>query len=177
MIRAISRTLRRFGRRDAGSATVEFVILFPVFIVLMISGIEAGVLMTRQMMLERGLDITMRALRLDQIPNPTHDKVKAMICQHAVIIPDCENVVQLELSRVDTTTFEMPLGSRQCVDRTGNIAPVITFTAGARSELMMVRACAVFDPMFPATGLGLHLPRDASGGYALIATSGFVNEP
>jgi hypothetical protein len=31
--------------------------------------------------------------------------------------------------------------------------------------------------MFPATGLGVHLPRDASGGYALIATSAFVNEP
>jgi hypothetical protein len=173
----LARTLRRFARRDDGTATVEFVILFPLFIVLMVSGFEAGMLMTRQMMLERGLDLTMRALRLDQIPNPNHDKVKALICKNAMIIPNCEDVVQLELSRVDTTTFAMPLQGNKCVDRTGNIAPVLNFNPGNRSELMMVRACAIFDPMFPATGLGVHLPRDASGGYALIATSAFVNEP
>jgi len=164
-------------RRDEGTATIEFVILFPVFIVIMVSGIEAGMLMTRQMMLERGLDITMRQLRLGAIANPTHDEVRKLICRNARIIPDCERVVQLELREVDTATFAVPLAGNQCIDRTAKIDPVIDFNPGARNELMMVRACAVFDPMFPATGLGADLPKDASGGYRLIATSAFVNEP
>lgn len=177
MTRRLASLLGRFGRRQDGTATIEFVILFPLFIVLMVSGIEAGMLMTRQMMLERGLDVTMRALRLNQIPNPTHAKVKTLICKNAMIIPHCEDVVELELTNVDTTTFVMPLQGNKCVDRTGKIEPVLNFNPGERNQLMMVRACAIFDPMFPATGLGVHLPRDASGGYALIATSGFVNEP
>ncbi|MCR8723675.1 TadE/TadG family type IV pilus assembly protein [Frigidibacter sp. ROC022] len=176
MIGLFFRTLRRF-RREEGTATIEFVILFPVFIVLMISGIEAGVLMTRQMMLERGLDLTMRSLRLGTVANPTHDNVKALICKNSMIIPNCENVVQLELREVDTTAWNVPLEGNNCVDRTAEIDPVINFNPGERNKLMMVRACAVFDPMFPATGLAVHLPRDASGGYRLIATSAFVNEP
>jgi len=177
MIRALQSFLRRFRAADAGTATVEFVILFPVFMILMVSGVEAGMLMTRQMMLERGLDITMRSIRLGAWAAPTHDIVKEEICRRAMIIPNCMDVVQLELREVDTLAWNVPLEGNHCVDRTAEIEPVIAFTSGARNQLMMVRACAVFDPMFPATGLGLHLPKDASGGYRLIATSGFVNEP
>ena len=42
---------------------------------------------------------------------------------------------------------------------------------------MLVRACAIFDPIFPITGMGLNLPLDASGAYQLAASSAFVNEP
>ncbi|MEZ5796378.1 MAG: hypothetical protein R3D63_02055 [Paracoccaceae bacterium] len=42
---------------------------------------------------------------------------------------------------------------------------------------MIVRVCAVQDPFFPTTGLGLQLKADAEGGYQLIAASVFVNEP
>ena len=176
MTRAL-KALRRL-RRDDGTATIEFVILFPLFIILMISGVEAGMLMTRQMMLERGLDLTMRSVRLGTLAEPTHDNVKALICKNAIIIPNCMDVVQLELREVDTLAWNVPLQGNSCVDRTRPMNPaVLNFDPGARNTLMMVRACAVFDPMFPATGLGVHLPKDASGGYRLIATSGFVNEP
>ncbi len=177
MIRFLERAAGRFARRQDGTATIEFVILFPLFIIMMVSGVEAGMLMTRQMMLERGLDLTMRAIRLGTMADPTHDNVRKLICKNAMIIPNCNSVVQLELRPVDTASFDVPLEGNECIDRTDKVAPVINFDPGKRSELMMVRACAVFDPMFPATGLGVHLPKDASGGYRLIATSAFVNEP
>ena len=63
---------------------------------------------------------------------------------------------------------------------TAEIDPLLDpegFHPGQRNKLMMVRACAVFDPWFPGVGLGAQLPKDASGGYRLMATSGFVNEP
>ena len=174
---ALTRLLRRFLRRQDGTATVEFVILFPAFMILMVSGFEAGMLMTRQMMLERGLDLTMRELRLGGIDDPTAEKVKDEVCKNARIIPNCRNVVMLELSPVDKTSWNIPIDGNHCVDRTQDIQPAVTFNPGKPDELLVVRVCAVFNPMFPATGLGAHLPKDASGGYRLMATSAFVNEP
>jgi hypothetical protein len=44
--------------------------------------------------------------------------------------------------------------------------------------MMLIRACTVFDPIFPGTGIGQQLPRDASGeGYLIVSRSAFVNEP
>ena len=50
-LRRLGRFLRRFRRREDGNPTVEFVVVFPVFMILMVSAVESGLLMTRQMML------------------------------------------------------------------------------------------------------------------------------
>ena len=172
--------LAGFRRADRGTATIEFCILFPVFMVLLLSGFEAGMLMTRQLMLERGMDMTMRQLRLGTMAEPSHANVKTEICHRSLIIPDCMKSVQLELREVDTVAWNVPMDGDRCVDRTADLDPLVEpggFSQGERNTLMMVRACAVFDPWFPGVGLGTQLPRDASGGYRLIATSGFMNEP
>ncbi|MFV2034455.1 MAG: TadE/TadG family type IV pilus assembly protein, partial [Halocynthiibacter sp.] len=39
--------LRRFRRGEKGNVTIEFVIIFPVFMIIFLSAFEAGVLMTR----------------------------------------------------------------------------------------------------------------------------------
>ena len=58
-----------------------------------------------------------------------------------------------------------------------DVQPVLEFTSGMDHDVMLVRACAVFDPMFPTTGLGLRLPKDETGAYSLVASSAFVVEP
>jgi Flp pilus assembly protein TadG len=173
----LMKRLGRFGRTERGSATVEFVILFPAFMTILLSGIETSVLMTRQLMLERSLDMVMREIRIGTMTKPTHDEVKQELCKRALVIPHCMSAVMLEMRTVDTTTWNVPLDGKSCVDRTEEVNVPQNFVPGQRNNLMMVRACAVFDPWFPTSGLGAQLPRDASGGYRLIATSGFVNEP
>lgn len=42
---------------------------------------------------------------------------------------------------------------------------------------MLVRVCALFEPFFPTTGLGMMMRYNARGDYALVATTAFVNEP
>ena len=42
---------------------------------------------------------------------------------------------------------------------------------------MLIRACAIVDPMFPMTGLGLSLTKDETGGVQLVTVSAFVAEP
>lgn len=169
--------LRRLRKREDGNATVEFVILFPMFMIIFVSAFESGLLMVRQVMLERALDLSVRGLRLGTWTPPTHDDLKRNICNLAGIIPDCMNSILVELQPVDKTTWQPLNVNAQCVDRDSTIAPVLNVNAGTDNELMLVRVCAVFDPIFPTTGLGMQLGKDATGAYALVATSAFVNEP
>jgi len=164
-------------RREDGNATIEFVLLFPAFMTLFLVVFETGLLLTRGVMLDRGVDIAMRELRLGTLNPMTHDGLKAKICQHSVIIPDCADSVLVELRPVSTTTWEPLAGSATCVDRTEDVQPVLDFETGASNEMMLVRVCAVFDPFFPTTGLAAQMKLDDSGAYALVTTSAYVNEP
>ena len=166
------------GRKsDAGNATVEFVVVFPVIMMIFFQSFEAGWLMVRYTMLDRSLDITVRDLRLGHFVNPTADTLRTNICSLALGIQDCQNALMVELVPVDTTSWNLPSPNATCVNRGATIQPVTTVTQGTGDEMMIIRACAIVDPLFPGTGLGLDLPKDASGGFALVATSAFVNEP
>ena len=68
MSRLVRNSLRRrlawLRGCEEGSATVEFVIIFPAIMMLLLMSVEVGVMMARGMMLDRGIDVSMRTLRL-----------------------------------------------------------------------------------------------------------------
>ncbi len=177
VLRAAGRALRRGARREDGSSTIEFVFYFPLFFAVLASSIEAGIFMSRQVMLERAVDISLRSLRLGTMEDPSANALRDAICDETVIIRNCREVLLLELRRIDTTTWDGLETPASCIDRNEEIQPVTQFTPGTDNELMMVRACVVVDPIIPTSGLAMALPRDASGGYRLLASSVFVNEP
>ena len=166
-----------FRREERGASTIEFVIWFPFFFVLVCSSLESGLMMTRHVMLERGLDMTVRGLRLGFWAAPTHDDIKRAICDGAVIIPNCSDSLSVELLPVSTDTWVLPAGVVSCTDQSADVQPVTQLVPGISNELMMVRVCSKFSPFFPATGLGMNLPKDGAGAYALVSASAFVNEP
>ncbi|OYX45415.1 MAG: pilus assembly protein TadE [Rhodobacterales bacterium 32-67-9] len=165
------------AREEDGTATIPFIMFLPFFLLLLMSTLESGMLMVRHVMLERGLDMTVRDLRLGIWNNPTHEEVKRAVCNRAGVIPDCMNVLLVELRPVSTTTWEPLSAGPVCVDRAEPIKPVTTFDSGVGDEMMLIRACAKFDPIFPTSGLGFQLPKDNTGAYALVSTTAFVNEP
>jgi len=175
MFRKLSSKLRRLRRDKSGAASVEFVLVAPVYLAIMFSMFEAGWLMTQSMMLERALDITVRDLRLGVQTDVSHDNFKTIICDNASIIKDCEANVLLEMVPINSAA-DVPT-TTICRDRSSNVDPVVSFSTGARSEIMYLRACVVIDPLIPGMGLGLHLPLDETGGFALVSYSAFVNEP
>lgn len=181
MRRALAR-LRRLLRAEDGTATIEMVILFPAFVLVIVNAIEASILMTRATLLDRGLDLAVRELRLNTEAPPSFDGFRALVCEGAALIPDCLDALQVELRPVSTATWALMEAPARCVDREEEIAPLTEdnpdhYRAGAANELMMVRACLVIDPLFPSYGLGALLPKDDTGGYRLIAVSAYVQEP
>lgn len=167
----------RACREEEGTATIPFVIFFPFFILLVLSSLELGMMMVRHVMLERALDLSVRGLRLGIWTPPTHDELKKVICAQAGIIPDCLNALMVELRPVDKSTWSPLSNSPTCVDRAAAIQPKVEFNPGVGDDMMLIRACAKVDPLFPSSGAGWALPKDATGAYSLISATAFVNEP
>jgi hypothetical protein len=175
MTRRIRQILRRL-RDDTGAATIEFVILFPVIFALFVSAMDAGILMTRQVLLERAVDIVVRDIRLGRATGD-HAAMRREICANTVMMPNCNDILLIEMRPISMQTWGPLDAPTACIDRAEDVEPVTTFTAGAPNQLTIIRVCARFDPLFPQTPLGLNLPGDGQGGYALATASAFVTEP
>ncbi|WP_237684730.1 TadE/TadG family type IV pilus assembly protein [Szabonella alba] len=168
---------RRIWRDRRGVASLEFVLVLPVLLLIFMSAFEAGLLMTRFIMLERSLDMTMRELRLGQFTNPDADLIKSEVCRGSVILKDCMTNIHVEMQPVSTVTWAFPNTRTGCVNREEEINPPNNFNPGQPHQIMLVRVCVAQDAMFPTTGIGLRLPKDSGGAYGLVASSAFVNEP
>ena len=177
LCRQAIRRLHRFRRAQDGTATIEFVMLFTPIILLMMSGAEAGLLNLRHVMLERGLDIAVRQVRLGPKTPPDHEALKKMVCDNAYLIPDCMNALAIEMSRVSKQSWNLLDATPVCRDRSEEIKPMTRYLPGAPSDLMIVRACVKAQPIFPAAALGGIMQKDAYGDYAFVSVSAFVNEP
>ena len=169
--------LRKLGLSESGAASVEFVIVFPFFLGVFLSGYEVAIMNTRAVMVERAMDIAVRKIRLSSGATLNYDTILADICNDAFLIPDCMNTMKIELTAVDTNSWSGMGSSADCIKRDSDIQPVVKFSNGLENELMLIRICAVVDPVFPGIGVGRTMPKDSSGGYQIIATSAFVNEP
>ena len=174
-------TIRRFRRAERGNVTVEFALVFPVFIMILTSSIEMGVITIRQTLLERGLDIAMREVRVGTGANYTHDQVGAMICDGAAIFEYCEQNLRLEMVPNDPRNYTRLPNTVDCAQHStgGNevLNPVRNFAAGQSNELVIVRACMLYDPIFPTSQLALERTTDQNGKSALVAVSAFTQEP
>ena len=182
--------LRRFSKSETGSATIEFVLWFPLFWAAFMWSFEQGMYLVRQVGLERAIDLAVRDVRLgafDDLIDPSlseaqqtallHDAVKDRVCDFAFLIARCQENVKLEMQQVDPRNWSMLGGAVDCVDRSDSGRPVSQFRPGQSNDLMVLRACALIDPYFPTSGLGAQLTKVSGGAYALVAVSSFAIEP
>lgn len=173
----VMKRLARALRREDGTSTVEFVLCIPAFMMIFMMSFESGMFMTRSVLLDRAVDLTIRDLRLGHIVNPTSESIKAAICDKTVILPTCESSIMLELVPISQTTWAMPATEVTCIDRDEEIQPLVTMDVGSNNEIMLVRVCVLVDALFPMTGLGEKLVMGPHGEIGMIAVSAFVNEP
>lgn len=183
-----------FCADDRGVVTVEFVIVFPVFFGFFLMTVESGMFQVRQVVLDRGVDMAIRDIRIGRITNPAPNAavptafralVLNRICEAAAILPNCLEQTQLEMIRLDPRDWDdadIPTDV-ECIDRSVLVQPSITFTSGASNELVYLRACIRIDPFFPTTGLGKAIVDGTAGNAAaggsvgLVSTGFFAVEP
>ncbi|WP_324753706.1 pilus assembly protein [Roseovarius sp. Pro17] len=191
LIHRTRRALARLTHREDGNASVEFMVIMPLYMALLIMSLELSFITLRHTMLERGLDIAVRDIRLGTgkfTPTPGndddgtatqayHDTIKKRICDEAYVINDCENNLKLEMIRSDMRNLTTLGGQVECTDKEEEGAATFNFTPGQQNDLMFLRACAKYDPIFPTWQLARALEKDASGQIAIVSMSAFVMEP
>ncbi|WFE74300.1 TadE/TadG family type IV pilus assembly protein [Roseinatronobacter sp. S2] len=172
--------LYRFRHNDDGAATVEFVILFPLILAMMLGAIDLGITMVRQVMLDRAVDITVRDVRLGKIGTNSADRMSDLICANSMMLPNCASNITVEMMPVNTSDFSGLDGPFPCIDDQQQITPAVTFDPGAgggAQELMLLRICVVAEPFLRVTGLFSGLDINPDGQLVLTSRSAFVNEP
>lgn len=171
---------RLWGRakREDGNATIEFVILFPLFVTILVSSVEIGFITFRHTMLERAVDLTVRDIRLGTGSAPQYEDIRNAICDRASVIPDCRDNMKIEMIRMDLRAWTPPPADYDCVNHAEEVQPVRSFVNGMQNEMMLLRICAMFEPLFPLGGLGRDLKKSSDTGFtAMISATAFVQEP
>ncbi|PJI92463.1 hypothetical protein BC777_1314 [Yoonia maricola] len=179
--------LHQFWNDQKGTSSIEIVLVFPIFFGFFLMTYESGILSARQVMLEHGVDVTVRQVRIGIIaeadPDDMRDELRTKICKNAGILPDCERQLELEMIQRDPTVDWVPLDDEiACVDRSDiDRDSDTTIDETANNELIFLRACIRIDPFLPSSNLGKALVEGnddvAGASYALFATSAFVVEP
>ncbi len=177
MIRRLGKSLRRFKHAEEGSMVIPFALWLPLFIMIIVSGMELGTLTMRHTAMERALDQTVREVRLGTGTGYTHDSLKQEICRKAAILPDCMSNLKLEMVTLNIRNWRNPSSDIDCVDTALQVNPATTFEYGLDNDLMLLRACFKYKPISPAGGLGSSLNKDTHGFTAIVSTSAFVQEP
>lgn len=178
----LRRALARFARREDGGAMVELVIVMPVIMLIFTVAFESGMYMTRQIMLERAVDMTVRDLRLGRFagvaPANMHEALKVSMCDRAPFLQNCDETIRIELTPVSTQTWVLPAQTNQsCFDRDQEVNPSLLPRPGVANDLMLVRVCVIQDSIFPGSPFSQSIKSDDQGGYRLVSINGFVNEP
>ena len=156
---------------------IEFAILAPLFLAVLFSTFEVGFLIVKTNLLDRALDMTIRQIRVGQTNAPSSQSdMKSRICSFLYVVPSCTSVLTVEMTKV-TSAADFPSTRAVCIDRGATIAPVVTFTAGSRAEIMFVRACLVTDALTPYIGIALNFGKDSKGSYSIVSTAAYMNEP
>ena len=170
--------LRRCLHREDGNATIEFVILFPIFVGLLVSSVEIGIVTMRHTMLDRAVDLTVRDIRMSTGMAPQYAQVRDTICNRAQVIPDCQNNLKVEMIRMNLRAWTPPPAEFDCVNHAEEVQPVRNFQNGTSNEMILIRVCALYKPIFPMAGLGRALSNSTPSGHAaMLSATAFVQEP
>ncbi|MEW2917268.1 TadE/TadG family type IV pilus assembly protein [Ruegeria sp. ANG10] len=167
----------RIKRSEDGNITVEFVILFPLYMFFILGVIEYAMVSIQQAMLDRSMDLVVRDIRLGiNLEDTQHDTIKDAICDNMVVMQGCSNNLLLEMIVQDPYSGVNLPEEATCVDREEEVQPVTEFQSGGSNALMILRACAKIDPILPTTAMGRAVSGD-DGLVTLTSLTTFVQEP
>lgn len=180
---------RSFLADERGTATIEFVLLAPIVLMIFFASFESSLYMIRSVMLERSVDIVVRDIRLGNLDNLNHRLLKRRICETSALVSSvdaCVDKMRIWMQPINTATFDMVLPQRNCMDKSANIDPLVDppateFAYGTDNDIMLLHICLLEDPLFPTTIVGAALVAADDNGndenYGVVVTSVFVNEP
>lgn len=172
------RALSKLFKREDGSVTVEFVVLFPLVFATLLTGVDLTIQMTRQLFLDRALDLAVRDVRLGRVPAGGFEGFRNLICFHSALNPSCESTLTIEMRPMTAAGFATLDPRALCVNREEELRPVLDFNPGSGGqELMLIRVCAVNNPFITTNAWVFGSPRGPNDDFMSASIAVIVNEP
>lgn len=188
---------RGFLRREDGAVTIPALLWIVFFVMFMFSGIEFGVMLIKQTLLDRATEATARIIRLAQQPKVTEATLRASVCDQAGFFGDnCFQRISVETFVVDQTNWTSSIDSHplRCEDFSDMTKPHPTanLEGALPNQIVLMRVCLREKPMllfgdihiggepmnvFIAAALLGASPVGDDGDYALVSNTAFVIEP
>ena len=167
--------VRRFRKNRKGSAAVEFALIMPLFVTLLIAIIELGLIFFAGQFLEAAVQDTARLIMTGQAQMAagsgyTADQFKQKLCEHLTTPIDCSNL------SVDVQSFPQFSGINpgSPTDANNNLKTKFLFSMGDSTSTVVVRA---FYPWQLLAARLFNIATLADGKYLLQASAAFRNEP
>ena len=167
--------LRRYRKSQDGVTAIEFAIVAPPFLALMLAVFEVGIMLFSEYVIEHGVGKAARMIRTGEVQtaNMTVSEFKALVCGNLAGYLDCETNLKVDVRKFadfDEVTLPPPLGAD------GEFSAGIggNYDPGAPYEVVVVRVYYAWSLFTP----GLTLMDNMSDGRRLLAAgAAFRNEP
>jgi len=168
--------LKRFYRNDDGVVAIEFAaVAFPFFL-LIIGTMETAIVFMAGMALDHGMQRTARFVQTGQavVANMSQDDFKTMVCDNAVMLPDCVATVKVDVrSFGDFTAATFPTMTKPNGDPLDDVD--YQYNIGAPEETVVVRVS--YEWPILSSVINSKLGNMNSGNRLLISSWAFKNEP
>ena len=171
----------RFARDRRGVAAIEFALIGPLHIALLLSMMETGLIFTKVSLLDLGISEASKSIYIGAATNGvvTRDDIKRTVCKYVDNVQsDCFSNLIVELTEI--SDFDDPPSSDvQCqeVGSDEDIEPTVTYNPGSTSSVVYLRVCLTTEVMFPGIGAGLHMHKTDTGKFEIVTATAFMNEP
>lgn len=183
--------IRRRADANKGSAAVEFAMVAPVFLLMMMATIEVGVMFFAQSALQNAVSNTARLVRTGQsacftkdsagaCQTMTADEFRTKICNDvSALLKGCgkDSSGNSDL-QFDVKTYTGGFGgmsNSSPLDSAGNLPNMTAFNPGNACDVVLVRAFYRWPVFTP--GLSFLMANMAGNKHLLSSAAAFRNEP
>ncbi len=158
-------------RDERGSAVIEFALVGPPFILLLVGTLEIALMFFTSTVIEGATKEAARQIRTGQIQTEADPLVafQAELCDALVNVIDCSDVIFNVQTFASFGEVSMPIE----LDEDGEIINT-GFTPGGSSEITVVRAMYRWNFITPLIS---ELIPAGLGGNLIVSTVAFQNEP
>ena len=173
----VSRLGRKLARNEAGSPAVEFALVFPVFIAVVLATLQAASIFLVKAFFESAAEQAARVVLTNQVGSLTVSQFQTEICNELTALFDCSEVtVELEPLPAGTTNLASLLPT---FDSSGKLVGSPTVDVGVNAAVPGTDMLLVVMDPWPVHGgpLGLNFANMGNGKMLMTSTQVFRIEP
>jgi Flp pilus assembly protein TadG len=172
-----NRQVRKLAGDESASPAVEFALVFPIFIAIVLATLQAGTIFLAKAYFESGAEEAARIVLTNQADSLTVAQFQTAVCDQLTALFNCsEVVVELEPVPAGATSLSSLLPT---FDSHGNVVGAPTVDVGANSAVSGTDMLLVMMYPWPVYGgpLGLNFSNMGNGKMLMTSTQVFRIEP